>query len=140
MRRSTSSSLARINRGLRAALTVAQEGDGLTCLLVEKCPASNGCSAVCGGDSIYDTNLQYLKDMAMTPLGSSIPEDVLEAFYNGITKIRLDFGPRRSEGQTYVCRVPFEGTAEYREFDSQMYCGFGSTAKTNLLTIISSPS
>lgn len=115
--------------GLSAAITVAQEGKGATCLLAEKGATASGCSPVCSGDSIYDTNLQYLKDMAMTPLGTSIPDDVLEAFYEGIKENRdwtIALGATEDQ---LVSRNPGEGTAEYREFESNMYCGFWFNSK-----------
>lgn len=38
--------------GLTTAITVAREGDGASCLLIEKCESANGCSPVCDGDSM----------------------------------------------------------------------------------------
>lgn len=77
--------------GLSAAITVAKEGSGQSCLLIEKEASAAGCSPVCAGDFLgRDENneypLQYLKDCATTPIGQSIPDDVLESFCEGINE------------------------------------------------------
>ncbi|WP_080801243.1 FAD-binding protein [Arabiibacter massiliensis] len=72
--------------GLVAAATVATEGDGATCLLLEKDAAPNGNSPFCLGMQMYtehpDELLVYIKEL----IGSATPEDVIEAYVDGLTE------------------------------------------------------
>lgn len=112
--------------GLSAAITVAREGDGATCLLVEKDAQANGCSPVCAGDFLGrdDENeypVQYLKDMAMTSVGPSVPDDVLEAFCAGINEnLEWVLGLGATMDQLGTKRGVYEDRtkAEYRELES----------------------
>ena len=75
--------------GITSAITVSREGAGASCLVIEKEAAAAGCSPVCAGDFLgrddeYEYPVQYLKDMATTASGQTIPDDVLEAFAAGI--------------------------------------------------------
>lgn len=115
--------------GLSAAITVAKEGNGEKCLLVEKGTMASGCSPVCDGwwlgpvDGV-DYPVQYLKDCATTPLGQSIPDDVLEAFAAGITENTswvLELEPSLTEDMFDVYNGCYEGApqgAEWREFEN----------------------
>ena len=66
--------------GLASAITVATEGDGATCLLLEKDVSANGNSPFCAGSMLYcedpDAFMVYLDAM----IGDSTPDDVKEAF------------------------------------------------------------
>lgn len=66
--------------GLAAAVTVATEGDGASCLLMEKEPSPNGNSPFCAGSMLYcedaDAFMTYLDAM----IGDSTPDDVKRAF------------------------------------------------------------
>lgn len=112
--------------GLSAAITVAREGSGESCLLIEKESKANGCSPVCAGDFLGrdDENeypVQYLKDMALTPCGPSIPDEVLEAFCEGINENLewvLSLGATMDQLGTKRTVYEDRSKAEYREFDS----------------------
>lgn len=112
--------------GLTAAITLTKEAPEKKVVLVEKCFRGMGCSPVAAGDFLFGTEedpypLQYLKDMAQTSIGQSIPEDVLQAFAAGIDenlKWLLSLG---STIDMYTLRYAYEfagAKAEYREFDS----------------------
>lgn len=66
--------------GLASAITVATEGDGATCLLLEKDVSANGNSPFCAGSMLYcddpDEFMVYLDAM----IGDSSPDDVKKAF------------------------------------------------------------
>lgn len=66
--------------GLASAITVATEGDGATCLLLEKDASANGNSPFCAGSMLYcddpDEFMVYLDAM----IGDSTPDDVKKAF------------------------------------------------------------
>lgn len=112
--------------GLSAAITIAREGSGASCLLIEKEPKANGCSPVCAGDFLGRDDkdeypVQYLKDMAMTPCGPSVPDDVLEAFCEGINENLewvLSLGATMDQLGTKRGVYDDRSKAEYREFDS----------------------
>ncbi len=112
--------------GLAAGITVAREGNGETCLVIEKEAQAFGCSPVCAGDFLGrdDENeypVQYLKDCATTSVGQSIPDDVLEAFAEGINENLqwvLDLGATMD--MLDMTRGVYEDQtkSEYREFES----------------------
>ncbi|MEG0016506.1 MAG: FAD-dependent oxidoreductase [Gordonibacter sp.] len=70
--------------GLSAAVTVAREGKGETCLLIEKDAMPNGNSPFCAGYMLYaddaDAALEYLKWLT----GDCTPEPVLKAYADGL--------------------------------------------------------
>jgi succinate dehydrogenase/fumarate reductase flavoprotein subunit len=123
--------------GLTAAITLAREAPEKKVILVEKNASASGCSPVCAGDFLFGTedepySVQYLKDMATTASGQSIPDDVLEAFATGIDENLpwvLSCGLGIDE---LTLRYPYEyrSKAEYREFDSWM-SPEGTCTKTN---------
>ena len=112
--------------GLSASITVAREADGKSCLLIEKEAQAAGCSPVCAGDFLGrdDENeypVQYLKDMAMTSIGPSVPDDVLEAFCEGINENLewvLSLGATMDQLGTKRGVYEDRSKSEYREFDS----------------------
>lgn len=112
--------------GLSSAITIAKEGDGASCLLIEKSQQANGCSPVCAGDFLGrdDANeypVQYLKDMAKTSIGQAVPDDVLEAFAKGIDEnLEWVLGLGATMDQLSTKRGVYENQqkAEYREFSS----------------------
>ena len=73
--------------GCATALTVAREGNGASCLLVEKGQAPSGCSPYCAGRCLWVDDVEamklYLKDMAQ----GSTPDDVLDVFAQGMAGI-----------------------------------------------------
>lgn len=72
--------------GLAAAITVATEGDGATCLLIEKDAAPNGNSPFSKGRALYvedaEDGMAYLEAM----IGDSSPQDMIGAFANGMAE------------------------------------------------------
>ncbi len=74
--------------GMAAALTVALEGNGATCLLVEKGDQPDGNTPFAKGTIVYATDEQafagYMKEMAGEH--PTTPEDVLEAYAKGATE------------------------------------------------------
>lgn len=74
--------------GMAAAITVATEGNGESCLLLEKAEEPWGCTPVSGGRCIWtddaDLFLTYMKGLyAGEP---TTPEDVLRAYAEGATE------------------------------------------------------
>lgn len=112
--------------GLSAAITVAREGNGASCLLIEKGAVASGCSPVCAGDFLgrdeeNEYPVQYLKDMARTSIGQSIPDDVLEAFAEGINENLqwvLDLGATMDMLDSKRGVYEDRSKSEYREFES----------------------
>lgn len=66
--------------GIASAITVAREGNGASCLLLEKDTTANGNSPFCAGSMLYcddvDKFCVYLKAL----IGESTPDDVQRAF------------------------------------------------------------
>ena len=123
--------------GLSAAITLANEAPEKKVVLIEKGASGAGCSPVAAGDFLFGTAdepypMQYLKDMALTACGPSIPDDVLEAFAAGIDENLpwlLSLGVSMDE---LTLRYPYEyrSKAEYREFESWA-SPEGTCTKTN---------
>ena len=119
--------------GLAAAITLTKEAPEKKVILAEKGGSPAGCSPVAHGEFLIGTDnepypVQYLKDMATTPLGQSVPDDVLQAFADGINenlKWVLTTGLTEDD---IIVRYPYEQLerAEYREFESSVnptcYC------------------
>lgn len=116
--------------GLSSAITVAREGDGASCLLIEKEAKASGCSPVCDGDSIYSIEYDYLKNMATSPIGLATPEEVLQAFKSEIDnnlQWLLDLGAKEDQ---LVINAPGETFVEYREYKNDpFYSGFWFNGK-----------
>ena len=72
--------------GLTAAITVATEGNGASCLLIEKGASPLGNSPFCAGYSIWtkDADAEYVYLDALT--GEDTPEDVLRSFATALTE------------------------------------------------------
>ena len=68
--------------GVTAAITVADEGNGASCLLIEKDVAPNGNSPFCAGWQMYfedeEGPLNYLNHL----IGNCTPQDVIKAYVN----------------------------------------------------------
>lgn len=112
--------------GITSAITVSREGAGASCLVIEEEAAAAGCSPVCAGDFLgrddeYEYPVQYLKDMATTASGQTIPDDVLEAFAAGINENLewvLSLGATMDMLDTKRTLMEDLDKAEYREFAS----------------------
>lgn len=76
--------------GLAAAITVATEGDGVSCLLAEKGAMPGGNSPYCAGDFSWTTEpdayYTYLKQLAGEH--TTTPDDVLRVFANGLGQVK----------------------------------------------------
>ena len=104
--------------GLSSALTVATEGDGATCLLLEKDPVPSGNSPMSMGMTLFtdtpDTLFEYVKKLA----DSSTPDDVLRAYVDGLAEnyswIRA---MGADEGDLYVAPPSPAAGAEYPEMN-----------------------
>lgn len=106
--------------GLTTAITVAREGDGASCLLVEKCEQGNGCSPVCDGDAMYDIEWDYLKSLNTLPSGElAVPEDVLKVFYEGIKDNLPWLKEIGAPEDKLVINDPGTAFVEYKEFDAE---------------------
>lgn len=107
--------------GIVAAITVADEGDGASCLLIEKGESCQGNSPYCGGYMMFienvDETLVYLKQLT----GSTTPEDVLRAYAEGL-KENLDWVLALGAQKDWMTiRMPDnsgERVGEYAEFEN----------------------
>lgn len=72
--------------GLSAAITVAVEGDGQTCLLLEKGASASGNSPYCAGSMLYCTDPEAFKVYLDAMIGDSTPDDVKQAFCEGLAE------------------------------------------------------
>ena len=72
--------------GMVAALTVATEGDGATCLLLEKGSAPGGNTPYALGMQMYTEHPDELKVHIEALIGSATPQDVIDAYVQGCTE------------------------------------------------------
>lgn len=72
--------------GMTSAITVATEGEGASCLLLEKDVLPNGNSPFCMGGTDYTDHPEDVLVYFKALIGDSTPEDVIEAFVNGMTE------------------------------------------------------
>ena len=70
--------------GLTAAITVADEGDGASCLLLEKDVAPNGNSPYCAGWQLYVDDVEETMVYLDHLIGDSTPEEVIRSFAEGM--------------------------------------------------------
>ncbi|MEY8460436.1 FAD-binding protein [Eggerthellaceae bacterium 24-137] len=98
--------------GMTAAITVAREGNGKSCLLAEKETQPNGNSPFCAGDfswtTVPDDYYVYLKELAGEH--TTTPDEVLRVFANGLGQVKdwvVELGALEEEMQI----LP-NGTAE----------------------------
>ena len=72
--------------GLTAAITVALEGDGAKCLLIEKHNSCNGNSHVALGYVLWAESASEVKVYLDQCIGGNTPDDVVAAFAEGLTE------------------------------------------------------
>lgn len=112
--------------GMAAAITVALEGNGATCLLVEKADKPDGNTPFAKGTVVYATDEQafvnYMKEMAGEH--ATTPDDVLEAYAKGATEnfdwIFDTLGAPKDEAsilQPTTVDDPLKTAPEYPEFE-----------------------
>lgn len=113
--------------GITAAITVAEEGDGASCLLLEKGAAPSGNSPFCAGWQLYlddvDEAMVYLNEL----IGESTPEDVIRAFAVEMKENRnwlLSLGVQESWLEPYPPDPSGEATKEYPELPNDNTVGF----------------
>ncbi len=117
--------------GLATAATVASEGDGATCLLLEKASNCGGNSFQSSGfcmiaedaDAIFETYIKGLQGDA-----DCTPEDVLKAYCEGITEHVEWLKALGAEPYMSVFPLGYEGNQsnqnpEYPEIDGAQYMG-----------------
>ena len=104
--------------GMAAAVTAATEGDGASCLLLEKGPqeTGNGNSAFAAGMVLWtnqrDNFLEYLKELRGEM--DNTPDDVLASFADGVSE-NLDWLrslPGFSEDEVTITEYYAEGTGD----------------------------
>lgn len=72
--------------GMVAALTVATEGNGATCLLLEKGETPGGNTPYALGMQMYTEHPDELKVYIDALIGDATPEDVIDAYVQGCTE------------------------------------------------------
>lgn len=106
--------------GLTTAITVAREGNGESCLLIEKCESANGCSPVCDGDSMYHIEWEYLKTLNTLPNGElAVPEDILQVFAEGIDENLPWIKELGAPEDKLTVKDPGTAFPEYQEIDAK---------------------
>lgn len=70
--------------GLAVAATVASEGNGATCLLLEKEPRANGNSPLCFGGIMCCDDYDDAKTFMRTMLDDSVSDEICDVFAQGI--------------------------------------------------------
>ena len=113
--------------GLCAAITVADEGAGASCLLIEKGASCMGNSPYCGGYMMYvdnpDDAVVYLEQLT----GEYTPEDVLRAFAEEL-KLNKDWMISLGAKEEWMIigepDSTGEKTGEYAEFEKSGSTGY----------------
>ncbi|MEG0376445.1 MAG: FAD-binding protein [Raoultibacter sp.] len=121
--------------GNAAALTVATEGDGAKCLLIEKGQLPSGNSPFCKGDSIWTKDpealTEYMKEMAH----GTTPDDVLAAYAKGCSEIYdwvLELGANKEEmsiTEPKTREQAEEINSEYHEYEHSYAFGYFAIGK-----------
>ena len=115
--------------GNAAAVTVAKEGDGATCLLLEKGDQPLGNSPFSAGRCLWtddkDGFLTYLK--ALFGDEGTVPDDVLDAYANGVFENKdwiMSLDPIEDEVSIEKAPAPSQdwGYPEYPELEGSQYC------------------
>ena len=73
--------------GSVAALTVATEGNGESCLLLEKGEVPSGCTPYAGGRSLWTNDAEAMKKYLKGMSEGVTPDDILDVFAEGMTGI-----------------------------------------------------
>lgn len=121
--------------GHAAALTVATEGSGATCLLVEKGATPSGNSPFCKGDSIWTKEPNALAAYVKRLAHGTTPDDVVEAYAQGCAEIYdwvLEMGANKEE-MSFTEPATKDSldkhNAEYREVEDSYAFGYFAIGK-----------
>lgn len=113
--------------GLTAAVTVATEGEGATCLLVEKRASGSGNSPYSAGDVMYIDDVEGAEVYLQCLIGEATPDDVIHAFATelkeNLTWI-LSLGATEDQLNLYPPDATGEKTSEYAEFPNDHTVGY----------------
>lgn len=121
--------------GLAAALTVATEGDGASCLLIEKGAAASGNSPYCKGDAIWTKDPEALSKYLKAMSHGTTPDDVLEAYAQGCAEIFdwvVEMGANVDEmsvTEPATEETAEERNAEYHELEYSYAFGYFAVGK-----------
>ena len=104
--------------GLATALTIAQEGNGESCLLLEKGSVPSGNSPYCLGAIQISSDEVAAKEYLSKLIGESTPDDVIGAYAKGITENpEWLTGLGAVEGDLYLYYFSSDADAEYPDIE-----------------------
>lgn len=112
--------------GLTAAITVADEGNGASCLLIEKDAKPNGNSPFCAGWQLYVEDVEGAKQYINKLMDGCTPEPVIDAFVNGLhenLEWLLNLGAQKEWLDIYEPTDP-NAINEYAEYPGDDLMGF----------------
>lgn len=119
--------------GNAAALTVATEGNGASCLLIEKGSTPSGNSPFCKGDAIWTKDVAAMSSYMKELSHGTTPDDVLEAYAQGLGEIYdwvIEMGANKEEMSiTEPTTDPEERNAEYHELENSYTFGYFAIGK-----------
>ena len=119
--------------GNAAALTVATEGNGVSCLLIEKGSTPSGNSPFCKGDAIWTKDVAAMSSYMKELSHGTTPDDVLEAYAQGLGEIYdwvIELGANKEEMSiTEPTTDPEERNAEYHELENSYAFGYFAIGK-----------
>ena len=119
--------------GNAAALTVATEGNGASCLLIEKGSTPSGNSPFCKGDAIWTKDVAAMSSYMKELSHGTTPDDVLEAYAQGLGEIYdwvIEMGANKEEMSiTEPTTDPEERNAEYHELENSYAFGYFAIGK-----------
>lgn len=119
--------------GNAAALTVATEGNGASCLLIEKGSTPSGNSPFCKGDAIWTKDVAAMSSYMKELSHGTTPDDVLEAYAQGLGEIYdwvIEMGANKGEMSiTEPTTDPEERNAEYHELENSYAFGYFAIGK-----------
>ena len=115
--------------GLTAAITVADEGSGATCLLIEKGEVPSGNTPYALGYVLYADEKGPVRNYLGQLIGGATPDDVIDAFVDGLAENRSWIsGLGADEADMFFVEPNTTYAGEYPEFEDAASVGmFGFT-------------
>ena len=113
--------------GVTAAITIANEGEGATCLLIEKEASCAGNSPYSAGDVLYCDEPDKAEVYLQCLIGGATPDDVIHAYATEIKEnLNWIISLGATEDQLYLNPPDPTGekTSEYAEFPNDNYVGY----------------